>query len=63
MKNVLKGIGITLMALGFLLMLGTAGACDVDAICFDMAVIRSVAAVFVACAGAILIYVIEKKEV
>ena len=57
----IKWIGLVLVVLGFVLALGTAGASDVDAICFDMAIIRSFIALAMICGGFLTIYLIEKK--
>ena len=60
--KVIKWIGIALIACGFLLMLGTAGTSDVDAICFDMAIVCTVLGLVMVCGGCFAIYFIEKKE-
>ena len=60
--KVIKWIGIAILVFGFVLALGTAGACDVDAICFDMAVIRALIAIVMVFAGVLIVYIAEKKE-
>ena len=60
--KVIKWIGIVILVFGFILALGTAGACDVDAICFDMAVVRAFIALFMVFAGVLIVYFAEKKE-
>ena len=60
--KVIKWIGIVILVFGFILALGTAGACDVDAICFDMAVIRALIALVMVFAGVLIVYIAEKKE-
>lgn len=60
--KVIKWIGIALVTFGFVLGLGTAGACDVDTICFDVAVIRAFIALAMVLAGVLIVYFAEKKE-
>ena len=60
--KVIKWIGMALMVCGFVLMLGTAGASDIDAICIDMAIVRGVIALAMVVIGYGVIYIIEKKE-
>ena len=63
MKKVIKWIGTALIVFGFVLGFGTAGACDVDAICFDMAIIRALIALASVLAGVLVIYLVDQKEV
>ncbi len=62
MKDVIKWIGSTLIVLGILLALGTAGASDVDAICIDMAIVRVFIALVMVASGLVINCIIEKKE-
>ena len=58
----IKWIGMALIVCGFVLMLGTAGASDIDAICIDMAIVRVVGALAMMGIGYGAVYIIEKKE-
>lgn len=63
MKKVIKWFGFVLMVCGFVFMLGTAGASDIDAICIDMVIVRSFIALAMVVTGFIVAYIMEKKEI
>ena len=58
----IKVIGFLVLAFGFVLMLGTAGASDVNTISFDEIVIRMLISVAMMGIGFGVTYIIEKKE-
>ena len=60
--KVIKWIGFLVLALGFVLMLGTAGASDLDTITFEVIVIRMLISLAMMGIGFCVTYIIEKKE-
>lgn len=62
MKNVFKKIAGALIVIGFVLLLGTVGMSDTDAICFEVAFLRAVGCVALIASGMFGVLIIEKKE-
>lgn len=60
--KVLKWIAKAVIVAGIILLFGTAGASDVDAICFDMAVVRAFLAMAMVGIGLVACCLIDKKE-
>ena len=60
--KVIKWIAVAIIVCGFVLMLGTAGASDIDAISVDVAIVRLFGALAMMGIGYGAIYIIEKKE-
>lgn len=61
MKKVLSFIAGCLVIIGFLVMVGAAGSCEIDAICIDMYIIESLGGLAIVGIGFLLAYIADRK--
>ena len=60
--KVLKWIAKAVIVFGIILLFGTAGASDVDAICIDMVIVRAFLDIAMMGAGLLAFCIIDQKE-
>lgn len=59
MKKIIRAIAILICIAGFILMIGTAGASDLDIISFKQIIIRSMISIFMMFSGFSIAYVMD----